>query len=147
MSNLQTVQAIYAAFGRGDIPAILAHLHENIEWEYGLSDVGVPWLKKFSHRTEVPGFFDALGALEIIRFEPRTLLENGLTVVALLDVEFSVKDTGRSITEEDEVHVWHFDPQGLAIRFCHKLDTHQHWLAYRNANEEPEQNTTPLASV
>lgn len=33
-SNIQTVQEIYAAFGRGDIPAIPGHLAENVIWEY-----------------------------------------------------------------------------------------------------------------
>ena len=35
MSNLATVQGIYAAFRRGDIPAILECLAEDVVWEYG----------------------------------------------------------------------------------------------------------------
>ena len=35
MSNVHTVQEIYAAFGRGDVPAILSRLSESVEWEYG----------------------------------------------------------------------------------------------------------------
>ena len=35
MSNLATVQAIYAAFGRGDVPAILSHLTDGVAWEHG----------------------------------------------------------------------------------------------------------------
>ena len=45
MSNIQTVQSIYAAFGKGDTPTILSHLTKTIEWEYGMSDAGVPWLQ------------------------------------------------------------------------------------------------------
>ena len=33
VSNLATVRGIYAAFGRGDIPAILDALAEDVEWE------------------------------------------------------------------------------------------------------------------
>ena len=33
MSNLQTVQEIYGAFGKGDVPAILSKLADNIEWD------------------------------------------------------------------------------------------------------------------
>ena len=44
-SNIQTVQSIYAAFGRGDIPAILSDLAVGVEWEYGILDAGVPWLQ------------------------------------------------------------------------------------------------------
>jgi ketosteroid isomerase-like protein len=32
MSNVQFARDIYAAFGRGDIPAVLAGLHPEIEW-------------------------------------------------------------------------------------------------------------------
>ena len=32
MSNVQLVKDIYAAFGRGDIPAVLASFHPQIEW-------------------------------------------------------------------------------------------------------------------
>jgi hypothetical protein len=72
-----------------------------------------------------------LGALEIQKFQPKTLMESGNVVVALIDVALVVKATGRSIVEEDEVHVWQFDSQGRVTRFCHRVDTHKHWLALR----------------
>lgn len=40
--NLATVQTIYAAFGRGDVPTILGALSEDIEWEAGGLDHGIP---------------------------------------------------------------------------------------------------------
>lgn len=113
VSNVQTVQSIYAAFGRGDIPAILGHLAENIEWEYGMSDAGVPWLQARKGRAEVPKFFESLGAFDLQKFQPTTLLDGGNVVVALIDVALVVKATGRRrVTEEDEVHIWKFDNQG-----------------------------------
>ena len=94
MSNVQTVQNIYAAFGRGDIPAILAHLAENIEWEYGMSNAGVPWLQPRKGRAEVPKFFQSLGALDFRQFEPKTLLEGRDIAVALIDLTVVVRATG-----------------------------------------------------
>jgi uncharacterized protein len=129
VSNVATVQGMCEAFGRGDIPAILSHLAETIEWEYGMSNAGVPWLQPRSGRAEVPGFFESLGAFELQKFQPKTFLESGNIVVALIDVALVVKATGRTVAEEDEVHIWHFDSEGLVIRFCHKVDTYQHWLA------------------
>lgn len=129
MNNVQTVQSIYAAFGRGDIPAILAHLAENIEWEYGMSNAGVPWLQPIRGRENAPKFFESLTALEFQKFQPKVFLESGNVVVALIDLAVVVKATGRSISEEDEAHIWHFDSEGRVTRFCHKLDTHQHWLS------------------
>ncbi len=131
MSNIPTVQSIYEAFGRGDIPALLGHLSENIEWDDGMAVPGVPWLQPRHGRAEVPGFFESLGALEFQKFEPKTLLERGGVVVALIDVAFVIKATGRTVVEEDEVHIWDFDTRGQVARFRHKLDTHQHWVACR----------------
>lgn len=47
MSNKQTVQNIYAAFGKGDMPAILDQLTDDIDWEYGYRRAPnpVPWLQ------------------------------------------------------------------------------------------------------
>lgn len=133
MSHIQTVQSIYAAFGRGDVPAILPHLADDVEWEYGMSNAGVPWFQPRRGRADVPKFFEALGALAITRFEPKTLLESGNIVVALIDLACEVKATGRKIAEEDEAHIWHFGADGRVKRFCHKADTHQHWAALNNA--------------
>ncbi len=131
MSHLHTVQGIYEAFGRGDIPAILATLAEGVEWEHGMADAGVPWLQPRTGRGAVAGFFQSLAALEFQRFEPTMLLENDDTVVALINVRFVVKDTGKAIVEDDEVHIWRFDTNGQVIRFNHKLDSFQHWSAMR----------------
>ena len=34
-------------------------------------------------------------------------------------------------TRACEVHIWRFDGQGRVARFCHRMDTHKHWLALR----------------
>jgi uncharacterized protein len=133
LSHIPTVQSIYAAFEKGDIPIILGHLAENVEWEYGTLDAAVPWLQARTGLAEVPKFFEALGALEFQKFQPKILLESGNLIVALIDLAVVVKATGRPIVEEDEVHIWHFDAQGKVSRFCHRLDTHKHWLALQGA--------------
>ncbi len=46
-TNLETVKALYDAFGRGDVPAILEMMSEDVEFE--------PWADSFSHRAGVPG--------------------------------------------------------------------------------------------
>lgn len=101
----------------------------DVEWEPGTADVGVPWLKPRRGRAEVPGFFEALSALDIRKFQPKTLLERDNVVVAIIGLEFVVKSTAHTVQEEDEVHIWRFDDQGRVASFCHKVDSHQHWLA------------------
>lgn len=128
MVHAQTVQQIYEAFGRGNIPAILEKLDESVDWEYG-ARTDIPYLVHRSGRNEAAGFFEALSAFEMHKFQPKTLLENDNVVVALIDVELTVKSTGKRVAEEDEVHIWHFNDAGLVSRFAHKIDTHAHWLA------------------
>ncbi|MFZ5594035.1 MAG: nuclear transport factor 2 family protein [Pseudomonadota bacterium] len=131
MANVKQVQEMYAAFGRGDVPAILAVLAEDVEWEYGVNSTGVPWLQPRRGRAEVKKFFEALAAVEISKFQPRTFLETGNIVITLIDLEATVKASGRKVIEEDEVHIWRFDDQGRVIRFRHRVDTHQHLMALR----------------
>src|SRR5688572_29871219 len=112
MKHSQTVKEIYAAFQRADIGAILSRLADDVEWEYAITPLGVPWLEHRHGRDEVPGFFASMAGFELHRFEPKTLLEQDAVVVALIDVELTVKATGQRIVEEDEVHIWHFDSNG-----------------------------------
>jgi ketosteroid isomerase-like protein len=131
VNNVETVQKIYEAFGRGDIAAILGHLTPDVEWEYGLVSTDVPWLQPQHGAGEVPRFFEALRALDFQRFEPKAFLESGDLVVVLVDFEATVASTRQRIVEEDEVHIWYFNAAGKVRRFRHRADTHQHWQACR----------------
>jgi ketosteroid isomerase-like protein len=124
----KTVEAIYAAFGRGDMETILGALSEHVEWEHDAVDHGIPWLTPRQGRAEVAGFFEALRALEIRRFEPKRILAESNVVVAVIHVGITVRATGRAINDV-ELHLWTFDAQGKVVRFRHIVDTHQHWLA------------------
>lgn len=131
MSHTGTVQKIYEAFGQGNIPAILECVSPSVEWEYGVNSTDVPWLQPRRGREGVVEFFQALGgALEVTKFQPKVLLEQGNLVVALTDFEATVKATGRQIVEEDDVHIWYFDSDGLVSRFRHRIDTHHQYEAY-----------------
>ena len=127
MSPIETVRHIYAAFGRGDVPAILACLAEDVEWEYGQPPNPAPWLQPRRGRAAVPGFFDVLMSnVEFNRFEPTRQLADGLLVVGLVDFEATVRKTGRKVAEVDEIHLFHFNEAGLVQRFAHRADTWQH---------------------
>jgi hypothetical protein len=71
MTNTETVQEIYAAFGRDDVPAILERLAEDVVWEYGVNSTDVPWLQPRRGRSDVGKFFEAPGAVEITKFQPK----------------------------------------------------------------------------
>ena len=131
MAHTEIVQEIYAAFGRGDVAAILDKLDESVEWEYGASPDGVPWLQPRRGKAGAAEFFLSLGELDIQKFVPKALLEGNGVVVALVDIEAVVRKTGRRFAEEDEVHLWHFDEAGRVVRFRHRADTHQQVEAWR----------------
>ncbi|HRH87651.1 MAG TPA: nuclear transport factor 2 family protein [Rubrivivax sp.] len=124
MTPIETVQQIYAAFGRGDVPAILAQLAEDVEWEYATAPNPVPWLQPLKGRSEVPKFFEALFSnIEITRFEVNKIFGDDVTVVDLVTLDFSARATGRKVQEIDEVHIWHFNAAGQVQRFRHRADT------------------------
>lgn len=123
MSHKDTVQEMYAAFGRGDVPAILERLDPDIDWEYNGSPTEVPWLQPRQGRTGAAEFFQSLGELEFHRFEPKAILADGNLVVALVDAEVTVRKTGLRADEHEEVHLWHFGDDGRVTRFRHRCDT------------------------
>jgi ketosteroid isomerase-like protein len=134
MSNIETVQQIYVAFGCGNLSAIFEHFADSIAWEYGIAETDVPWLQLRHGKSQAFGFFESLDQIELHKFEPKVFLEHGNIVVALIDVELTVKATGIKIAEEDETHLWHFNSQGQVIKFGHRLDTHRHWLAHKGSS-------------
>lgn len=127
--NTGTVQGIYAAFGRGDVPAILAQLADDVSWEHGAPDHGVPWLRPGTGVAHVGQFFASLAALEFTKFEVTSVLDGGDVVVALINLAATVRETGRSLDSVEE-HGWRFEPDGKVASFNHLVDTHQHVLAY-----------------
>ena len=131
MSNVDTVHAMYQAFLRGDVPMILSRLAEDVEWEYGGGSTDVPWLQPRQGRDSVPGFFASLEAMEFHRFEPTQLLGEGNLVLAVIDIEATVKATGKRLVEVDEVHIWRFNDKGEVQKFRHRADTHMQAMALR----------------
>ena len=135
MSNIPTIQKLYDAFSRGDVPAILERLSENVEWDYPPTATSVPWLQNHIGREQVAEFFQAVAGLEIHEFQPKEFLEAADVVVVLLDVDFTVRETGRRVVEEDEIHVWRFDKEGKVSRYKHGVDSHKHELAWQNRTQ------------
>jgi ketosteroid isomerase-like protein len=58
-ANAKVVQDAYAAFGRGDIAAVLDLVSDDVEWS---SPRTLPHGGEFHGKTEVGGFFKAIGA-------------------------------------------------------------------------------------
>jgi uncharacterized protein len=131
MSNLQTVQTMYEAFGRGDVESILGCMSDAVEWErwddpHAGQDAGVPWLARRSGKEGVAGFFQAVAEnLEFHSFEPRNLLEGGNQVAATIRFDATATRTGERFQDE-EIHLWTFDDAGKVIGMRHVVDSAKH---------------------
>jgi uncharacterized protein len=118
--HVATVLDMYQAFGRGDVPAILDHLADDVEWDHGVRDTGLPWLVPGRGKGHVAAFFSALGAgLEFTIFDPTTIAEAADTVVVVVREEARARATGRVVEEDLWVHLWTFGPDGKVAAFRH----------------------------
>ncbi len=128
--NAATIRALYEAFGRGDVPAIIERMHDDVEWEMGApSGYGVPYLAPGRGRKHVGAFFEALRGIDISDFRVLAVAPDGDYVIGLITITFTVKATGKKVHEAYEPHVWKFDPQGRIVGFRHAVDTAQHAAA------------------
>ena len=125
MSNIDTVKAIYDAFGRGDIPAMLAKLDDDVEWDTDYVDAAAPWLEPRRGRANVAGFFEALAALQLTKFEPHTFAADANKVIAVIDIELDHK--GKHYVVPNEGHYFVFNDQGKIVKFQHLVDTALSW--------------------
>lgn len=122
------VQDIYACFGRGDIPGILAHVAPDARWEHDATDHGIPWLKPGVGHDHVMKFFVELAAVDITVFDVRNLLVGGDQVAAVIWLEATVKATGGQF-KDFEVHLWTFNGEGQVSAYRHLVDTVSMWKA------------------
>jgi ketosteroid isomerase-like protein len=129
VSTLESVQAIYEAFGRGDVPAILDRLADDVEWDQDAPGYGVPIYEPGVGKGHAQRFFENLQDLEILRFEPTNFLSGGNQVAVPIDLEVKVKATG-NVVKALEIHLWTFGDDGKVSRFFHGIDRHAFVLAY-----------------
>jgi ketosteroid isomerase-like protein len=129
-NNVATVQKIYEAFGRGDVPFILSCLADNVEWDNRESH-GIPLLVPRRGRDEVGLFFQELRNIELLGFSVNDLFDGGSNVVAWISISWKWKASGRVFSDSVALHLWQFDSAGQVSRFFHVEDTHAMWVATR----------------
>lgn len=103
--NVDAVQRCYAAVGRGDIPAVLDLLTDDVEWTLQ-GPPAIPFAGTRRGKGGVAEFFSLVGgALEFHQFEPREFVAQGDAVVAIGYEHSIVKPTGLTLRQE-WVHVY-----------------------------------------
>jgi uncharacterized protein len=128
--NLQTTRDLYAAFGSGNIPAVLAALDPDIIWE-NPGPSGFPYFG--THRGPAAiaaNVFAFIGEnLDLQVFEPRHMLAAGDKVVVLIHYEAVARKTGRRIVQ-DIAHAFTFK-DGRPVHFRDHQDNAQVAAALR----------------
>lgn len=130
MNNpIETVQHMYAAFGRGDVAAILEHMDADVAWddfpESFAHRANVPWLMSRRGRQGVAAFFEVLRPFTFNRFEVIRILGGEDAVAAEVSVEIEHAATNL-VLRDNEMHLFNFNSQGRVVRFRHFLDTAKH---------------------
>jgi uncharacterized protein len=103
--NVQVAQQAFEAFGRGDIPALLGLVSDDVVWDtMGPANV-IPWASRRQGPEQVGQFFsDLTGAVEFQQLQPREFIAQGDRVVVLGHSDYTVRANGRPL-EQDWVMV------------------------------------------
>jgi ketosteroid isomerase-like protein len=98
--NKRTVQSIFEAFGRGDVPGVLAHLSEDVTWKVPGPD-RIPYFGDRRGHSGATEFFVQLGTnVDLEHFEPGAFIADGGHVVVLGRERGRVKGTGKTFDNE-----------------------------------------------
>jgi uncharacterized protein len=129
-TNLDIMKEAYAAFARGDIPAILAIHDPKAELE-SAGPKGLPWAGSYRGPEGAKKYFAAIEAeADVEAFEPHSFLAQGDKVVVLGVETIRSKRTGRSY-ETHWVHAFTL-AAGKIIKFREYCDTATAAEAFRS---------------
>jgi uncharacterized protein len=134
VGNLVTVQSIYEAFGKGDIPAILNVLADDVEWEAWADNsavkAGVPTMVPRHGKAEVAKFFETAGQMDITDIQIFNMMEGGNQVAVEFVFEANLLAWGGGHYRDEEIHLWTFNDAGEVTGLRHYIDTAKHIAAF-----------------
>ena len=117
-SPAETISGIYSSFGRGDIPAILETLAEDIDWRV---PENLPHGGQFSGRDAVGRFFQGIGETwDGLQLDLEEMVSDGERVFAVAHIHGRLRSTGEE-TGYRSVHVWTLGG-GVPVRFNEYVD-------------------------
>jgi ketosteroid isomerase-like protein len=122
--NVNKIREMYAAFGRGDIPAVLARLHPQIEWWEAENFIYAEKNPYVGPNGVLEGIFMRLGAeWDGFGVSAKQLLDAGDTVVTEGYYSGTYKKTGKHVKAQF-AHVFTFR-DGQVVKFQQYTDTLQ----------------------
>ena len=121
MTPTELIQQAYAAFGRGDVPGVLALLADDVQWRFN-AGADVPYGGVHVGKAAVGRWFATVAESDDIQqFEPREFLE-GPNHVTVIGWERTRPLPGGVPFESDWIHVFTVEG-GRITRFIGTLDT------------------------
>jgi len=118
------IDAVYAAFLRGDVSEVAARFREDGRVDFEGASRLVPWHLPARSRAELPRFFTAFAqSVDIERFEREATLTSSEEVVVRVHLRYRVRATG-SVVDERQVHWWWLK-DGQVQAMTHFEDTAQ----------------------
>lgn len=103
-ANVRQVQEVFARFGRGDVPAIVEMLDDDVVIDFYGPSV-VPYAGHWAGKNSARKFFETvLANVEIHQFDPLEFIAERDKVVVFGHLRLTAKPTGGAI-ESDFVHV------------------------------------------
>ena len=103
---ITTIQEVYAAFARGDVPAILSRSTGDVEFTFAGASPTVPWHGPWRGHDGLVGFFTRIAErVTFDEFAPLAFTAGGDAVAVRLRLRYRVNATGRAVDEE-QVHWW-----------------------------------------
>jgi ketosteroid isomerase-like protein len=132
-ANRAVIEDMYAAFGRGDIEAIIAKMHPDCAWEQwersnSAQDGGYEIMKARTGREGVMEFFGEVAKHEITYFQALDFLASDRQVVVEVEIENKLSTGGK--LRDEELHLYTVDEDGLITRMRHYVDTAKHLRAW-----------------
>ena len=129
--NKSVVNQAYSNFKSGDINALLSLMADDVNWTLPEME-GVPFAGARTGRAAVGEFFQSIDqSQESLRFDPRQLIAEGDTVVALGNYQWKVKSNSREFGG-DFAHVFTIR-DGKIVAFHEYMDTAACRDAYQKA--------------
>jgi ketosteroid isomerase-like protein len=122
--NVEIIQGLYEAFGRGDVPTVIGQLDQNIEWNEAENFIYADRNPYVGPQAVLEGVFMRLGdEWEGFAVAPEEWLDSGDRIVVLGIYSGAHKSTGRQVRAQF-AHVWSLR-DGRVVRFQQYTDTKQ----------------------
>jgi ketosteroid isomerase-like protein len=122
--SVQIIRSFYEAYEKGDVPTVLAQMHQSIEWREAENFIYADRNPYVGPQAVLEGVFMRLGSdWEAFTVTPEEWLDAGDHVVVLGTYTGTYKATGREVRAQF-AHVWSLTGPRV-VRFQQYTDTKQ----------------------